>query len=61
MNIFTQYTQTEEFHAKRGDSGNPICLKESLACGTSAEGPNGACCEGLACRCPRGGCTCGPI
>lgn len=50
MGIFTQYTQTEEFNATRGDSGNPICLKEMDVCGAS-EGPDGVCCSGLACRC----------
>ena len=61
MAIFTQYTQTEEFHAVRGDSGNPICLAANDVCGSAAEGPNGACCAGLACRCPNGNCKCGAI
>jgi len=49
MDIFTQYTQTEEFTATRGDEGNPTCLRAEEYCG--ADGPLGACCEGLACQC----------
>lgn len=61
MNIFTQYTQTEEFNGERGDAGNPVCLPANAVCGNALEleGPSGVCCEHLACRCPNGGvCTC---
>ena len=60
MGIFTEYTQTEEFNATRGDTGNPICMVENDICGLSSsngvgEGPAGVCCDGLACKCNNNG------
>lgn len=60
MAIFTQYTQTEEFNATRGDSGNPTCLRKEEVCGLS-EGPIGACCSDLTCRCGKDFCSCDSI
>eukprot|EP01099_Mayorella_cantabrigiensis_P005162 TRINITY_DN4046_c0_g1_i4.p1 TRINITY_DN4046_c0_g1~~TRINITY_DN4046_c0_g1_i4.p1 ORF type:complete len:168 (-),score=45.45 TRINITY_DN4046_c0_g1_i4:86-589(-) len=59
FNIFIQNTQTNEFDAERGDSGNPVCLPANAVCGNlNADGPNGVCCLGLQCLCPTGQCVC---
>jgi len=59
LGIFIKETQTNEFDASRGDSGNPVCLPSNAVCGNlQADGPDGVCCLGLECQCPTDECVC---